>query len=148
MVDWTIVSGSFTAVGGEEYLTIGNFNDDVTTDTSNTSALSSPAWEASYHYIDDVSVVCVDCTTGIDETNIDNKINVFPNPVTDYLNVKFEDIYPVKITVYKTVGETLLAQRQITGNTQINVSEYQTGVYFLKIETKDITVVKQFLIIK
>lgn len=145
---WTEVSGTFTALGGEKYMTIGNFNDDASTDTTHKSVLPSPWWNTSFHYIDDVSVVCLDCSVGISEISIDNKISIFPNPVTDYLNVNFDDIFPEKITVFNSVGETLLVQKQLSGNTQINVSEYQSGVYFLKINTKDITTVKQFLIIK
>lgn len=39
---WTEVSGVFTSVGGEKYMTIGNFNDDATTDTTNKPYLPSP----------------------------------------------------------------------------------------------------------
>jgi len=52
---WTKVSGSFIASGGEQYITIGNFNDDTTTDTVR---VDSSGWAGSvaYYYIDDVSV--------------------------------------------------------------------------------------------
>ena len=147
-LSWTEVSGVFTAFGGEKYMNIGNFNDDVSTDTTNKPYLPSSWWTGSYHYIDDVSVICLDCSVGISETEIENKVNIFPNPVSDYLNIKFDDIYPEKITLFNAMGETLFVKNQLSGNTQINVSDYQAGIYFLKIETKENSVSKRFLITK
>ncbi|MDD2982366.1 MAG: T9SS type A sorting domain-containing protein [Crocinitomicaceae bacterium] len=147
-VGWTEVSGVFTAQGGEQYMTIGNFNNDATTDTTHKSVIPSPYWEASYHYIDDVSVVCLDCPVGIYETSIDSKISVFPNPATDYLNINFDDIYPERITLFNGMGQTLLVKNQLSENTQINVADYQAGIYFLKIETKENSITKRFLITK
>jgi len=148
MVGWTEVSGVFTALGGEQYMIIGNFNDDASTDTTHKPVLPSPWWTGSYHYIDDVSVVCLDCTVGISETEIDSKINVSPNPATDYLNINFDDIYPERITMFNSVGETLLVENQLSENTQINVAEYKAGIYFLRIDTKDFSITKRFLITK
>lgn len=58
MTSWNQVSGSFTATGGEKYITLGNFFDDLTT---NKSTLSPPVASAySYYYIDDVSILLTD----------------------------------------------------------------------------------------
>ncbi|HUR31786.1 MAG TPA: gliding motility-associated C-terminal domain-containing protein [Saprospiraceae bacterium] len=50
--DWTLISGCFTATGGEQWITIGNFYD------NNNSPLDPDcvAGFYSYYYIDDVSV--------------------------------------------------------------------------------------------
>jgi hypothetical protein len=51
--NWVLISGNYTAVGGETHLTIGNFNSDAAT-----TALPSTGWLTSYayYYIDDVRV--------------------------------------------------------------------------------------------
>lgn len=57
---WTEVNGTFTAKGGEKYLTIGNFadfNHSAVNDMFNATAVLQGA----YYYIDDVSVVCLNC---------------------------------------------------------------------------------------
>lgn len=59
---WTEVAGEFVAVGGERFLTIGNFNSFnrsmvVSTDNPNATL------QGAYYYIDDVSVVCLDVDT-------------------------------------------------------------------------------------
>jgi outer membrane protein OmpA-like peptidoglycan-associated protein len=53
---WTLVSGEFVAVGGERFLTIGNFNsfnNSVVVESNQPNAVLQGA----YYYIDDVSVV-------------------------------------------------------------------------------------------
>jgi hypothetical protein len=61
--DWYEISINYIANGGEKFITIGNFNDSITSDTlfhpnypSQTNLIES------YIYIDDVSVTLVECT--------------------------------------------------------------------------------------
>jgi len=51
-MEWSKISGVYTAVGNERFLTIGNFYADSQTDTL--SHLGT--WILGYYYIDDVSV--------------------------------------------------------------------------------------------
>ncbi len=62
---WTKVSGQFIAQGGEHYLTIGNFNDNATSDTVFIKNTITSSKEADY-YIDDVSVMHIDADAGKD----------------------------------------------------------------------------------
>ena len=57
---WMLVSGVFTARGGERFLTIGNF---YPASQSNVVDLDSLTYllPGAYYYIDDVSVVCLGC---------------------------------------------------------------------------------------
>ncbi|MBK9104539.1 MAG: gliding motility-associated C-terminal domain-containing protein [Saprospiraceae bacterium] len=50
--NWTLISGCFQAEGGEEYITIGNFNNDA-----NTPFDPNCQGGASYYYIEDVTVM-------------------------------------------------------------------------------------------
>jgi hypothetical protein len=50
--EWMLVLGIFTALGGENYLTIGNFHDDVNTPTM----VVGHDFGFSYYYVDDVAV--------------------------------------------------------------------------------------------
>lgn len=52
---WMLVQGTFTAVGGESYLTLGNFRTDIATTYSTFAAGSVPDY--AYYYFDEVSVV-------------------------------------------------------------------------------------------
>jgi hypothetical protein len=52
--NWTLVQGTYTALGGESYLTIGNFYDDAHTLVQPVVGGNNTGY--SYYYIDDVSV--------------------------------------------------------------------------------------------
>ena len=59
--DWMLIQGAFIAAGGENYVTIGNFRNDL-----NTPAIevNGPPSGLAYYFIDDVSVqVCESCLT-------------------------------------------------------------------------------------
>jgi gliding motility-associated-like protein len=51
-INWVKVSGYYTALGGEQYLTIGNFFNDINTNISGTFTASAQA----YYFVDDVTV--------------------------------------------------------------------------------------------
>ncbi len=51
MAAWTLVTGTFTAGGGENYITIGNFSNDAGTTVSATGISTLPI---AYYYIDDI----------------------------------------------------------------------------------------------
>jgi len=63
---WKKISGSFVANGGEQYITIGNFNNNPASDTV---FVDSTGWNGgiSYYYIDDVSVYQCDASVYIAE---------------------------------------------------------------------------------
>ena len=73
---WYEISGEFIAAGGEKYLTIGNFNSFNHSSVVDTKSQNT-VLPGAYYYIDDVSVVCLDCT---DDTHVANTI---PTPSID-----------------------------------------------------------------
>jgi gliding motility-associated-like protein len=60
---WTLIQWSYTAVGGEQYFTIGNFFDDANTTGGCANAASQNFF--AYYYIDDVSVALANPPTGL-----------------------------------------------------------------------------------
>ena len=75
--NWMDVSGIYTAVGGERFITIGNFKNDASTDTT---ILLNATVQQSYYYIDDVSVINCDSLAGIPDYKDISLFNLFPNP--------------------------------------------------------------------
>ena len=60
--EWVEVSGEFTAMGGERFLTIGNFFSFNKSNVVLVQSGNSPLAGA-YYYIDDVSLTCIDTPT-------------------------------------------------------------------------------------
>ena len=54
-LNWKLIQGIYVANGGESFITIGNFNNDLTTDTITSNSTS--LYDGAYYYIDDVSVI-------------------------------------------------------------------------------------------
>lgn len=71
-----------------------------------------------------------------DEKNVYNKINVFPNPAKDFIQLSIEKDKEIKI--YSLNGE--LVKQGKTVNKKLNISELTVGIYLLKIEGEKQTV--------
>jgi hypothetical protein len=77
-LNWTKISGIFTAQGGENYLTIGNFKDSTNTTIIDADS-GNGEYNNAYYYIDKVSLIPLDSLQGInDVNNFGKSINVFP----------------------------------------------------------------------
>jgi len=70
-VNWVKISGSFTASGGEQFITIGNFNNDAST---NTQYMGGGLPGGAYYFIDDVSVYPCDAPVYIADAGSDQTI--------------------------------------------------------------------------
>ena len=134
-LNWTQVSGTYVAGGGEKYFIIGNFNNDVNTTLDSNNQTNNPNTAFSYYYIDDVSVV--DCTVGINEIeSYKNKIQLMPNPAKD------ESVYSIflnrnetgSMIVYSKLGVKLLNKQLVEGNNTVSIplTELGAGVYFIQ----------------
>lgn len=144
-LNWIQISGNYIAGGGEKYFIIGNFNDDSNTlldSNSNTNMFYGVA----YFYIDDVSVV--DCTVGINEIeSYKNKIKLMPNPAKDELRIMSDESGIKKIEVCDVLNNVMLAEsaeakeKSIT----INVSNFASGTYFIKVFNNKGIAVKKFV---
>jgi len=76
-------------------------------------------------------------------------INVFPNPTTDFIQLKIqtEKFENLHFTISDLSGKILFTEKQIIENQQIILSNYLTGVYFLSVYKQN-QLLKSFKIIK
>lgn len=65
--NWVLISGIFTAAGGESYITIGNFKDSANTDIILVQASGS---NTIYYYIDDISLTRIPNVTITGDTSL------------------------------------------------------------------------------
>lgn len=107
-------------------------------------------------YFDDVELyigdninvenVCAECFGNVstEEVFIDTQkeqVNLFPNPVKDYLNIQCNKI-PQSITIYSSEGKEVKHEK----NTEkINVMELIKGMYLIKIDFKESSMTKYFI---
>ncbi|HLP12301.1 MAG TPA: T9SS type A sorting domain-containing protein [Flavobacteriales bacterium] len=125
-VGWTLISGVYTALGGEMYITIGNFKDDSNTDTIDVDPQSTA--KQSYYYIDDVSITQI---TGVDEKKENYAFSVFPNPATNKVIIETNSPNG-PIFLYDLMGNVLKQISLNSTRTEFDVGNFPNGVYLLR----------------
>jgi hypothetical protein len=145
--DWTQVSGTYCAHGGEMYLIIGNFYDNLSTTLVQTFIW--PATGLVYYYIDDVTLTPL---TGVEEQNQNenNAIKIYPNPVKDWLNIEITNSNfqnkKAEIKIVDVLGKEILFQNpKQFENWNLNFRNFKAGIYFIKINDEKNIYRKKFL---
>jgi hypothetical protein len=140
--NWTHITGTYTANGGEKYITIGNFFSDANTPSVFINFSSIMA----YFYLDSVSVVNCDSSNGVNEQTFNIKINIFPNPFSAQTTLKTDiPLVNVTLTVDNCFGQTVAQIKNINGQTVVFSRDNLTsGLYFVRLteENKIIAVDK------
>lgn len=143
------ISGSILADSAYDYLILGNFYDDANTDTTTLNCGICQNWY-SYYLIDDVcvstdSLYCnggidaLPCNVSINENIYESQINIYPNPANNSINISTNNYQtPLNISIYNTIGQQLYVKQNIySDNLQMDISNYSTGLLFIKIESNN-----------
>jgi hypothetical protein len=85
--------------------------------------------------------VLISVTVGINENGEKEFVVVYPNPATDMLNINSNGEV-TNVRLINTVGQVVFDQ--VTN--QINVSELESGVYFIQIDNKNGSTTQKILI--
>lgn len=80
-------------------------------------------------------------TLSINETS-QTKFKIFPNPVLDYLHVSFKTSKKRTITLYSINGQQLLLKTVNNLETKLDLSELNSGIYFMKIDGESYKIIK------
>lgn len=81
----------------------------------------------------------------INESIIDNNVNIYPNPAENEIHISSEDRIE-EVTIYNVNGQqTTINGQQATTESIINISSLNAGVYFIKIKTDNQIITKPFI---
>lgn len=157
---WVLITDTFASRtgGGEEWLTIGNFNYAAESDTL---AFQPPNPDMggsyfSYYYIDDVSVIALDSVPSSVEESFDSAqgtMEVWPNPVQEVLRFSVGDSHgrsslgmtDIRIRVLDGIGREVTPSSALGRHSplqggerlRLNVSALPPGIYFLELATEN-----------
>jgi len=126
--NWTLVSGTYTATGSENFLIIGNFKDDLNT-TKLFVSFNDPAGDAAFVNID--NVLLTPCT-GINDSGLVPVVRVFPNPVSKIFHVTLNTGEVADLLLYD-MASRLVLKRRISGYDAIDIENFQDGIYVYEI---------------
>jgi len=82
---------------------------------------------------DPSNVVTIIVTNIIDNTQ--KLLKVYPNPAVDVLNIEAPAIIN-RVRIMNIVGQTVYSNTAQHSNSRINISDFESGVYFVQIETE------------
>lgn len=88
------------------------------------------AWEGNCYY---------EASSGIESKNPNDKaqIKLFPQPVSERLNIRFEGLGLKQISIYNQLGSKVYTNENPENELDINVSNFPSGIYFLMCKTVD-----------
>lgn len=110
--------------------------------TINTGATGSVAQGVQQPYEISVEI-------GIENTEINLSVYAYPNPTSNYLQlrVEYENFKDISYQLYDINGKLLQTKELVSTETQIDISSYAATTYFVKV-TQGNEVLKTFKIIK
>lgn len=87
--------------------------------------------------------------TGLEESEFQKPIMVFPNPTTSELYLQIEsNVEPLQINILNAEGKIVAQQNMETDLTQISLEPMEAGIYFIQIIDKQTHSFKTHKIIK
>lgn len=134
-VNWQEIKGCYTAQGGEEYITIGNFNTNSNIDTLrilSTNPLMGVGTDISYYYIDSVTLWQNNFPTSISEINNENTFSIYPNPANTICTISSKTIIQ-KTELTNIAGQVLLSEIVNEKTHQLQLQNFSQGIYFIKV---------------
>ena len=88
-------------------------------------------WGTCETAIDSV-LICLNSTSVSDVTDI-NSVILYPNPAIDKLNLEWNNLNDISVSIYDSKGQKLKTAFMSNQNKIIDISEFENGLYFLKI---------------
>lgn len=86
------------------------------------------------------------CAITLGESLAENtsSFNIFPNPATDNLSIEANEEIK-EVNIYNIIGVSVYNEQCTNNNLNVNISEFNSGVYFIKVKTGNGETVKRFI---
>ncbi len=81
-------------------------------------------------------------STGIDNAEMTNNIRLYPNPTKGVINIENHASEIINVSVIDLTGKTI--RHQLINNA-IDMTDYNAGIYFIKIQTKKSIITQQIV---
>jgi len=146
-LNWMQVRGFYTALGGEEYITIGNFRTDSLTDTIHVGGSN---YNGAYYLIEDVRVQKLpncDTTVSVNEgIKKEERFSVYPNPASSIITIESKKYQDLSIRIVDVLGREVIEsiKYEVLGIKNIDVSHLPSGMYIIQLQNKTGVVSKKF----
>lgn len=98
-------------------------------------------------YVDNINI-SGSSSAGIDETNINESVTVYPNPTSSFVNIQTLSESGFEYTVMNLLGDVLLNNKIIqSGTTQVDLSGFSAGIYLIKVKIGKMETTKRVVLL-
>jgi hypothetical protein len=90
------------------------------------------------HFLNDFWEYTPDSITGIEELNINNAINIYPNPLTSSSTLQLNtQVNNAEVVIYDMVGKELIRKKLTGDRLEIEKGSLERGVYFVRVLSEE-----------
>lgn len=123
----------------------------------NTMYVKKGTWKTPSQVLDDslntsLAIDLIGCLVKVEKLNIEELINIYPNPVSDALYIEVDDEYSdeMSLQVYDIFGRemNIRQENEVFGPVKLILNDVSSGIYFVKINIGDQSVSKKITVIK
>ncbi|MBU3662872.1 MAG: T9SS type A sorting domain-containing protein [Bacteroidetes bacterium] len=93
---------------------------------------------------DTVEFIINGWAVGLKEANVNREFTMYPNPVKDRLTIKYNARETVNIEIYNVLGTKVKSISHSSLESDVNVSDLQNGIYFIRYKNGNQMVSKPF----
>lgn len=94
----------------------------------------------------DSTTIVIGVCTGVDVNQVANEMSIYPNPTNGLFMVNINDFNNATLTVIDVLGKAVLNQNITSASTPVNLTGYNKGVYFVKVESNNGNTIKKIVI--
>ncbi len=152
---WDCVTGNMVAQGGENFMTIGNFDGFDNTEVSFVGGAIPPPnspyfWEGAVYYLDNVSVVEDTSTLVNSLEQEESSFSVYPNPASDVvkLQVQSSSYKGHRLQVFDSMGREIHRYALNDRVLKLDVGSWENGIYTVNLWDNKGTISRQKLIVQ
>lgn len=142
-----ISASDFTSISGSSTVSISDTLAAVNTMrilSSNAPTWTNPDTVVATIHLDNITA---STTLAVNKIETQNSFEISPNPATTKLNINLsqKNLDDTTVTVYDVLGKKIYSKRLHNLSVSINVSNWNTGVYLVRISTNRQTLTKRFV---
>jgi Secretion system C-terminal sorting domain len=96
--------------------------------------------QGSLLYINNLYSSCFFNSSGINDSDIEDYVNVFPNPFTDKIRIENKNAYDVEYIIYNSLGQKITMPTKINAlsySELINMESMHSVIYFVQISSEN-----------
>ncbi len=86
--------------------------------------------------------------TNVSKSELANLLKIYPNPADDHMNIVYESGGSFRIDLYNIMGVKVYSGDSETNSFQMNVGQYQNGIYVIKITDSKRNVITRKIMLK